>query len=121
MAYDNLISVINTQGLSHRIKIIKGDITKTLPDYFNENPGSGVSLLHCDLDIYRPTLSTLQHCWPRIVKGGLVACDEYGVDMWEEANAVDEFLSSLDFPPKLSTLPNATSPTAYFIKDNYGN
>lgn len=121
LAYENLKSVIDQQNLSHRIEIVKGDITETLPEYLNKRPGCRISLLHCDLDIYEPTLKALQHCWPRIVKGGLVVCDEYAVEMWGEATAVDEFLASIDSPPTLKAISNATSPTAYFIKERYGN
>jgi hypothetical protein len=119
-AYDRLTEAIEMQRISHRIKIVKGDITKTLPEYLDGAPGTRISMLHCDLDIYYPTLVTLKACWPRMVKGGVVVFDEYAVEKWEESNAVDEFLATLDVAPRLRTIPNATSPTAYLIKETYG-
>ena len=119
-AYDRLLDAIDMQGISHRVEIVKGDITKTLPAYLAAAPGTRVSMLHCDLDIYHPTLSTLKECWPRVVKGGIVVFDEYAVEAWEESNAADEFLASLEIAPQLKTIPNASSPTAYFVKEIYG-
>lgn len=119
-AYDRLLDAIEVQGISHRVEIVKGDITKTLPAYLDAAPGARISMLHCDLDIYHPTLATLKECWPRVVKGGIVVFDEYAVEAWEESNAADEFLATLDIAPQLKTIPNATSPTAYFVKEIYG-
>jgi predicted O-methyltransferase YrrM len=106
-------------GLTHRVTILKGDITATLPRYLGENPGCRIALLHCDLDAYEPTLATLQAAWPRIVPGGVVVFDEYAVGPWGEADAADQFFSKLSQPPRLRTLTTGPSPTAYCVKESY--
>ena len=34
-----------------------------------------IALLHCDLDVYPPTLTSLQAAWPRLVPGGIDVFD----------------------------------------------
>lgn len=115
-AFDVLSKTIEAQGLSHRIQLIQGDITETMPRYLNDNPGARFSLLHCDLDIYAPTLATLRSAWPRVVRGGVVVFDEYAIEEWGEADAVDDFFSEIENPPALLSLPQTPTPTAYCIK-----
>jgi hypothetical protein len=115
-AFDVLTQTIKQQNLGERIKLIQGDITETIPAYFEANPGSRIAFLHCDLDIYAPTLATLKAAWPRVVPGGVVVFDEYAIDEWGESDAVDEFFTTLDNPPRLRTLPQSPTPTAYCIK-----
>ena len=81
-----------------------------------ENLGFRISLLHCDLDVYEPTLNTLETAWPRIVPGGLVVFDEYAVEDWGESDAADEFFKTLSNPPRLKQLPNSPTPTAFCVK-----
>lgn len=78
-----------------RVKLVKGDIEKTVPSFVQENPGLRISLLHFDCDMYKPTKIGLEHFWPLVVPGGVVLFDEYGIRPWEgESRAVDEFFSS---------------------------
>lgn len=45
--------------------------------------------VHLDLDLHDPTLSALQYFHPRLVKGGVVACDDYN---WPGARkAIESF------------------------------
>lgn len=98
-----------------RIHLVKGDIEKTVPQYVLENPGVRISLLHFDVDLYRPTLIALEHLWPLVVKGGVVIFDEYGIPPWEgEAKAVDEFFSKQDI--KLQRFDWTPNPGAFLIK-----
>ena len=56
-----------------------------------------ISLLHVDCDLYAPTKVGLEHLWPRVVRGGCVVLDDYGVRPWEgESRAVDEYFSDED-------------------------
>ena len=59
-AYAVLLETITHQKLDHRVTLVRGDITETLPKYLSDNPGCRISLLHCDIDIYAPTLATLK-------------------------------------------------------------
>ena len=99
-----------------RVHLVKGDIEQTVPAYVAENPGMRISLLHFDADLYRPTLVALEHLWPLVVPGGIVAFDEYGIPPWEgESRAVDEFFK--DQKIKLRRFDWASNPGAYLIKE----
>lgn len=66
------------RALGHipKIELIKGDISKTLPQYLEENPHLVVGLLYLDMDIYKPTLDTIKLLWDRVPRGGVIAFDE---------------------------------------------
>jgi predicted O-methyltransferase YrrM len=115
-AYDNLIEALAGLELNERVEIVKGDITETLPKYVANNPGFRISLLHCDLDVYPATLSTLRTAWDRLVPGGICVFDEYAVANWGESDAVDEFFSTFEKPPRLQMLESSATPTAFCVK-----
>ncbi len=115
-AYDNLKATLKRLDLEHRVSILKGDILETIPAYLDANPGFRIKLLHCDLDVYAPTLATLKTVWDRVVPGGIIVFDEYAIENWGESDAVDEFFQTLEKPPRLKTLSVAPTPTAYCIK-----
>lgn len=98
-----------------RIVLVKGDIEETVPAFVEKNPGLRISLLHFDVDLYRPTLIGLQQLWPLVVPGGIVLFDEYGIPPWEgESKAVDEFFGGKQVAIKrLDWCPN---PGGYLIK-----
>jgi hypothetical protein len=64
--------------LSHipKIQLVKGDITKTLPDFINNNRHLVVSLLHIDVDVYEPTKVALENVIPLMPKGAIIVFDE---------------------------------------------
>ena len=98
-----------------RIHLVKGDIEKTVPTYVEENPGMRICLLHFDVDLYRPTLTGLEHLWPLVVPGGIVVFDEYGIPPWEgESKAVDEFFQNQNI--ELRRFDWSSNPGAYVIK-----
>ena len=51
---------INNKKSKANSPLIKGDVVKTLPVYLNNNKGFKISLLHLDLDIFRPTKFVLE-------------------------------------------------------------
>jgi len=98
-----------------RVHLVKGDIEKMVPDYVDRNPGTRISLLHCDVDLYRPTKTALEHLWPLVVPGGVVAFDEYGIPPWEgESRAVDEFFEEKRI--RLLRFDWSSNPGAYVVK-----
>ena len=115
-AYEQILDAVERLKLAHRVEIVRGDITETLPAYLNQRPGMRISLLHCDLDVYPATLSALKAAWPRVVVGGLVVFDEFAVHNWGESDAVDEFFATLPVPPRLQMLATSPTPTAYCVK-----
>lgn len=101
-------------GLTHRIEIVSGDATKTIPEFVKTRPGFRVALLNLDFDVYEPTLAALEALYDRVVGGGIVTLDEYAVHNWGESDAVDTFLKGRGLA--LKSTPWALSPTAYFVK-----
>lgn len=98
-----------------RIHLVKGDIEQTVVDYVANNPGMRISLLHFDVDLYRPTRIALEQLWPLVVPGGIVAFDEYGIPPWEgESRAVDEFFAGQSI--ELRRFHWCSNPGAYLVK-----
>lgn len=99
-----------------RIILVEGDIEETVPRFVEEKPGLRISLLHFDCDTYRPTKVGLEVLWPRVVPGGIVLFDEYGIRPWEgESKAVDEYFAGKRV--SIRRLDWAPNPGGYIIKD----
>jgi hypothetical protein len=98
-----------------RIILVEGQIEESVPRFVEEHPGLRICLLHVDCDLYRPTKTALEVLWPRVVNGGVVIFDDYGIRPWEgESTAVDEYFA--DKGVVLRRLDWAMSPSAYIIK-----
>ncbi|NNG03462.1 MAG: macrocin-O-methyltransferase [Inquilinus sp.] len=99
-----------------RIRIVDGDIRETAPRFAEDNPGLRISLLHLDCDLYEPTLAALQAFYPRLVTGGIVLLDEYGLAEWPgESRAVEEYFDG--HPPRIEKLGWLTAPGGWFVKE----
>jgi O-methyltransferase len=69
-----------------------------IPDRFNEVEDRRFSFVHIDVDLYQPTLDSLEFFYPRLDAGGLVVVDDYGFSAFPGAKrAVDEFLQQNDY------------------------
>ncbi|HMS70370.1 MAG TPA: TylF/MycF/NovP-related O-methyltransferase [Saprospiraceae bacterium] len=68
----------SNRPISHitKIELIKGDATKTIPQYLIDNPHLVISMIYFDFDIYEPTKIGLETLINRIPKGGIIAFDE---------------------------------------------
>jgi hypothetical protein len=98
-----------------RIVLVKGNAEETIPQFVKDYPGVRISLLHMDVDIYKPSLTALQHLWPLVVPGGVVAFDEYGIPPWEgESKAVDEFFAGKNI--RMERFTWSSNPGAFVIK-----
>jgi hypothetical protein len=65
-----------------------------IPERFAEVSDRKFSFVHIDVDLYEPTLSSLEFFWPRLAEGGVVVIDDYGSSQFPGAStAVDEFLA----------------------------
>lgn len=65
-----------------------------IPARFIEVSERQFCFIHIDVDLYEPTLSSLEFFWPRLVTGGFVVVDDYGLTQFPGAAlAVDEFIS----------------------------
>ena len=61
------------------INLIKGNIIETLPKFIKFKKNLKISLLHIDLDVYAPTLFTLERLYNKVCKGGIILIDDYGI------------------------------------------
>jgi hypothetical protein len=79
-SYDRLTNIIDIHNsyyyLPTNVQLIKGDVTKTVPDFLKDNRHVIVSLLYLDMDIYEPTKVALKEFLPRMAKGSIIAFDE---------------------------------------------
>lgn len=118
--YDFLKELIEINKLNDVIKhipkvhLVKGDAVKTIPEYVKNNKSLLLKILYLDCPIYKPTLAALKHLYPLVVKGGIIAFDELGMEKWGgETLAFKKFfknnvkLKKFDFEPSAS----------YFIKE----
>lgn len=70
------------------IKIIQGWVDNTLKENYQDI--EKISVLRIDVDWYEPTLQVLEYLYPKVVTGGYIICDDYGV--WKGARkAIDEY------------------------------
>ena len=90
-----LEKVLAHKGIGRNIELVAGDVRQTVPDYVRKHPEMRISLLNIDTDVYEPAVTILRELYPRIVPGGILVLDDYGVFPGETA-AVDEFFAGKD-------------------------
>jgi hypothetical protein len=87
-SYDELIELIkiydSNRFLGHvsKVKLIKGDVVKTVPEFIADNKHLIVSLLFLDMDLYEPTKVAIENFFPRMPKGSIIAFDELDNPIW---------------------------------------
>ena len=70
------------------LKLIKGDVLETLKN--KENIPEKISFLRLDTDLYSTTKFQLEVLYPKLVKGGILHIDDYGL-LPGVRKAVDEY------------------------------
>lgn len=80
-------------GLEQDIELIPGDICETVPRYIEQHVEVQICLLSIDVDFGEPTKIILEHLFPKVVSGGVVLFDDYGV-FEGETQVVDEFITN---------------------------
>ena len=115
-----LTELANLDGLMpglDRCELIEESVMTALGPFVERHPGLRISLLYLDMDIYEPTLEALRLLYPLVVKGGIVALDEYGLQPWEgESRAAEEYFASIGEAPVWRKFPTAVLPGGYFVK-----
>jgi hypothetical protein len=94
-------------GHIDKVKLIKGDATKTIPKFVKEHPHLVVSLLFLDFDLFQPTMTALKEFVPRMPRGAVIAFDELDNPMWPgetvallEAGGIGQYrIRRLEFDP----------------------
>lgn len=110
---DQLMKVLKHKQIDKNVELVKGDICKTLPEYVKKHSELKISFLNLDTDIYDPAVVILEHLWPRVVKGGVLLLDDYGIFPGEN-KAVDDFFKDEDIIIK--KFPYCKS-ASYIIKE----
>ena len=115
---DALLEAARSCGVAHRVELVRGDAVATIPSWAAANPGLRIALLNLDFDTAAPTRAALEGLYDRVVPGGIVICDEYGLSGCTEADAVDEFLNKCGLfqQVRLRSISWNLSPMAYFVK-----
>lgn len=99
-----------------RIEIINGNLEKTIKELSKKNAGIRFSIIHFDVDLYKPTKVALECMWPMLTRGGIMLFDEYAIkDFPGETIAVDNFFKNKNI--KMRKLSWNNVPGSYIIKD----
>ena len=70
-----------------------------IPQVYATLPESAWSYVHIDVDLYEPTLASLEYFHPRMTPGGVIVCDDYGSTLFPGAHSAwDEFCESAKLP-----------------------
>ena len=69
-------------GHVDKVHLVRGDLTKTVPEFIKDHQHLVVSLLFLDVDLYEPTKAALEHFVPRMPKGAIIAFDELDNPIW---------------------------------------
>jgi hypothetical protein len=113
ISVEQLMEVLKSKGVEKNVELVKGDITKTIPEYIEKNPHLKISLLNLDTDIYEPAVTILEYLYPRIVNGGILIVDDYGT-FPGETKAVDDYFKNKNV--QIKKFPFAMTP-AYIVKN----
>jgi|TARA_B110000037_G_scaffold217577_1_gene278944 hypothetical protein len=87
---DELNSIL-TKKRFENFELIEGKVEDTLKKFIEKNRNTKISLLHLDMDVYKPTKYVLDILEKRIVKNGIILIDDYGT-VEGATKALDEFL-----------------------------
>lgn len=84
-----------------------------IPTRFYENADTFFKFVHVDVDLYQPTKDSIEFFYARLVKGGILVCDDYGFKSCPGAKqAFDEVMESK--PESIVLLPTGQ---AFIIKE----
>lgn len=101
-----------------RIEFIVGNVVETVPKFVEaQGHGLRVALLNLDVDLYEPTRVALEQFVPRMVRGGIIVCDEYAVDTFGgETKAIDDyFLATTGRKPRVEKFTWHSNPSAFIV------
>lgn len=82
-----------------RVNFIEGFVEDTIP----ATDTGAIALLRLDTDFYLSTKAELEGLYPRLVRGGVLIIDDYGL-FEGSRRATDEFLATLQSPPLLNRI-----------------
>jgi O-methyltransferase len=86
-------------GSMHRIDLIEGYVENTIP----ESKLDKIALLRLDTDHYESTRIELSHLYPKLISGGVIIIDDYGLYQGSR-RATDEYIGGLSAKPMLNRM-----------------
>ncbi len=95
ISIDQMKQVLKHKKCDRSVELIPGNICRTVPEYVSSSGQFEISLLNLDVDIYEPSVTILNHLYPKIIKGGVLILDDYG-SFEGETKAVDEYFKGMD-------------------------
>ena len=70
-----------------------------IPAVFASLPDAQWSFVHIDVDLYEPTHASLDYFYPRLARGGVIICDDYGAPLFPGAHrAWDRYCEEHEVP-----------------------
>ncbi len=70
-----------------------------IPEAFTKLPDTKWAFVHLDVDLYAPTLASLEYFFPKLTQGGVIICDDYSAPLFPGAHrAWDEFCADHEVP-----------------------
>jgi len=112
IAVEQLMGVLAHKRCDDRVELVAGNICETVPAFVRSRPDFEIALLNLDTDIYEPAVVILEHLYPRIVSGGLLVLDDYGV-FPGETKAVDDYFQGTGI--EIRRFPFCATP-CYIVK-----
>lgn len=107
-----LEKVLKHKGLDANTFLVEGDILETVPMFLENKPEVMFSLINLDTDVYEPAKVILEYFYPKLVRGGILILDDYGV-FPGETKAVNDYFKDKDVV--IQKLPFSSSPS-FIIK-----
>ena len=101
---------ITNWGLNkYNIELVEGWVQNSI--LLVDDKIKKISILRLDMDVYHPTIYTLEMWWDKISDGGIVIIDDWALD--GVRIACYEFFEKKGITPEIHTIPNST-PTYFF-------
>ena len=111
--YEMLKKLISLQNLNDVAILEKMDVTKEISDYIQERPYLRFKIIFIDCGIEKVMEATLKALWPKLVKGGILIMDHYGLlSSPTESNIVDKYVGNRE----ICQMPFSRQPSGYIIK-----
>ncbi|WP_068081876.1 TylF/MycF/NovP-related O-methyltransferase [Polycladidibacter stylochi] len=107
LTVDEISGILANKGFEN-IELVKGNVFDTLTTYLKQKPETRIALLHLDMDVKEPTELALELLYERVVPGGLIVLDDYGI-VAGATEAVDALIKH--YRLQLEKLPFYMTPT----------
>ena len=92
LSRNEVINIFSEKGFQN-VELIEGNILESLPSFLVANPATRIALFHLDMDVHEPTKFALELLYDRVVPGGLILFDDFGMGLAEgETSAVEQFV-----------------------------